>query len=380
MTMFTHDPAKEASVTKRILVMAVLVTAVLALVAAPALAEGYNTTITSRDANNPSGPHGGYNSTTNKCQDCHSTHYATGSYVLLRANSREAACDYCHAGGGGSSLNIQMDNDYGATSVETTTSRGYGTGHTLGYAGNAPVDINPAFADSQGLACFDCHTPHGNSARVLTTFANPGRAFQPVTYVVYPYGGGGSDGLAAFIAAGGTTVTVGSDVYYDLGTVNDTVTLWGLTPGEGNIVLAKGGDGKGALKKPIWPTGRFLLLKNPDNETSGTVAVSDTTTGTAPGSASQVGYNKLAIDWDAPYGPADAGYGGDQDRDYNKALPWNPAGVTGLMSVNEFCTDCHDGAAGASTQQATVWVPDASTNDTQGAYQVAYSHDAQPRH
>ena len=105
------------------------------------------------------------------------------------------------------------------------------------------------------------------------------------------------------------------------------------------------------------------------------------TTGTVEaGSAGYDGYNKLAIDWDDPLGPADAGYGGDQDNDYDKGMPWNPAGVTGLSAVCEFCTDCHDGTAGASTQPANVWYPDAAANDETGAYTTAYSHDAQPRH
>ncbi len=109
----TNKINKEVSPVRRILVLALIAVAILALTAAPALAEGYNDpTEYTRATGYESGPHGGYNSTTNKCNDCHSTHYASGSYVLLRANSREAACDFCHVGGGGSSINIQMDNTY----------------------------------------------------------------------------------------------------------------------------------------------------------------------------------------------------------------------------------------------------------------------------
>ena len=364
---------------KRIIVLAAITAVVLSLAAFPALAEGYNDPLEyTRATGYASGPHGGYTSTTNKCQDCHSTHYASGSYVLLRANSREAACDFCHVGGGGSQLNIQMDNDYQGVGggVEATTTMGYGTGHTLGYTGNAPVDINPAYSQSQGFACFNCHTPHGNSARVLTTFANPGRAFQPTNSVVTPFLSGGADGTVAFLAAGGTM----DGSLYNLGSlgVGDGV-FWGLTSIEGNIVLSKDVAGvRKNMKKPIWPTGRFLLLKNPHSDAAEN-GQSDTTTGSAPGSGGQLGYNKLAIDWDEPLGPADGAYGGVQDRDYNKGMPWNPAGVTGLLSVSEFCTDCHDGAAGASTQQATVWYSD-DHNSAPGAYAVAYSHDSQPRH
>jgi hypothetical protein len=298
--------------------------------------------------------------------------------VLLRANSREAACDYCHVGGGGSQLNIQMDNDYDSSSAVATTTMGYGTGHTLGYTGNSPVDINPAYSDSAGFACFACHTPHGNSERVLTTFAAPGRAFQPTNLVLQPFLPGGADGTAAFLAAGGTMV----GGLYDLGSSGIGVgdgTFWGITNVEGNFVLTKDVAGvRKTMKKPIWPTGRFLLLKNPHVDAA--EGQSDMTTGTAPGTAGQEGYNKLAINWDEPLGPADAPYGGVQDNDPDTNSPWQPASDEGgFFMMSEFCTDCHDGAAGASTQQANVWYSE-QHNSNPGAYAIAYSHDSQPRH
>jgi len=188
-------------VNKRFALITLLVMA-FALIAVPAFAEGYNTVTSDATAtalgygdttgeytrylDSDSGPHGGYTTTTNKCADCHSTHYASGSYMLLRANSREAACDYCHGGGGGSSVNIMMDNEYntvadvadGASAAKVyadTLSQGSGTGHTLGYEGLSPADIEPAFTADDGLACFNCHTPHGNSARVLQSFGSPSR-------------------------------------------------------------------------------------------------------------------------------------------------------------------------------------------------------------
>lgn len=341
---------KEVTVLKKTLFIAVIAMAIVALTALPAFAEGYNDPAEyTRDLGSFQGPHGGYTTTTNKCQECHSTHYATGKYMLLRANERAAACDFCHGGGGGSDINIMMDNDYRSgdfdvaqTSAETTTTMGYGTGHTLGYTGNAPTDINPAYSDPDGLACFSCHTPHGNSARVLTTFANPGRAF-----------GGGSAVLP-------TTSTE----YFGNSTdgVLDAAGEWGIDPNEGNIKIFSGGVVKA---KPIWPTGRFLLLSNPHSDAAegqNDMAVSDT---------ADNGFNKLAISWDEPLGPADENYGGDQDADPDDSFPWQ---AEGFMGLNEFCTDCHDGAAGASTQSANVWKSDEST------YTVASSHDSQPRH
>ncbi len=185
---FDRNDTREGSMTRRLLTIGALCVAVLLVGTAAAYAEGYNQHgsgqtyggLYTRESGYFSGPHGGYTTTTNKCQDCHSTHYASGSFMLLRANSREAACDYCHGGGGGSQLNIMMDNDYRtgtydmtqASAIPTTT-MGFGTGHTLGYRGKAPADIQPAYSDPQGFSCFDCHTPHGNSARVLEAFGSP---------------------------------------------------------------------------------------------------------------------------------------------------------------------------------------------------------------
>lgn len=365
---------KEATkVSKRILAVAILVALVLALGASAAFAEGYNDpTQYTRDTGYFSGPHGGYTTTTNKCADCHSTHYAAGSFMLLRANSREAACDYCHGGGGGSSINIMMDNSYetGAysmdkSSAESTTTMGFGTGHTLGYQGNAPADIKPAFSSADGFACFDCHSPHGNSARIMTTFSNPGRALGTTNVVVAP----DQPGFIGNVSADGVINAAGE---------------WGIDPVHGNIKWWGNPDGAGArlIYRPIWPSGRFLLLKNPHSDA--TELAADTVVTTAGDQVATGGVNKFKIDWDEPLGPADGGYGGNQDNDNDNTFPFAPKQTVdsdgngeldgGFLAASEFCVDCHDGTAGASTQPAEVWVPGADS------YEVAYSHDAQPRH
>ncbi|MDI6716167.1 MAG: hypothetical protein QME63_04400 [Actinomycetota bacterium] len=45
-----------------------------------------------------SGPHGGYDTTTNKCKTCHAVHRATGTFALMRVDSPDQACEYCHVG------------------------------------------------------------------------------------------------------------------------------------------------------------------------------------------------------------------------------------------------------------------------------------------
>jgi predicted CXXCH cytochrome family protein len=51
-------------------------------------------------------PHGGYNTTTNKCKICHAVHRAESSYYLMRADSQGDVCIYCHVGSSHSSKNV----------------------------------------------------------------------------------------------------------------------------------------------------------------------------------------------------------------------------------------------------------------------------------
>ena len=55
-------------------------------------------------------PHGGYDTSTNKCKVCHAVHRAEGAYYLLRADSQDDACDYCHIGGSAHSSLVVYDN------------------------------------------------------------------------------------------------------------------------------------------------------------------------------------------------------------------------------------------------------------------------------
>lgn len=45
-----------------------------------------------------SGPHGGYSTTSNKCKTCHAVHRATGTFALMRVDTPDQACEYCHVG------------------------------------------------------------------------------------------------------------------------------------------------------------------------------------------------------------------------------------------------------------------------------------------
>lgn len=69
------------------------------------------------------GPHGGYNTTTNKCKVCHAVHRAEGAYYLLRADSQDDACSYCHVGSAHSTRIVYDLNPDGIYTMN---------GHTIG--------------------------------------------------------------------------------------------------------------------------------------------------------------------------------------------------------------------------------------------------------
>jgi len=75
------------------------------------------------------GPHGGYNTTTNKCKVCHAVHRAEGAYYLLRADSQDDACSYCHIGSAHSSRVVY---DLNPAGIDTMN------GHTIGASSEIP--------------------------------------------------------------------------------------------------------------------------------------------------------------------------------------------------------------------------------------------------
>ncbi len=104
------------------------------------------------------GPHGDYQTTTNKCRECHAVHRAYGSWKLLRANGRADGCKFCHEpGAGGAGQNIAMGDT------------GISNGHHLWWVGTAPDTLQGGAYQTRadGLACLDCHSVHANPRRMV---------------------------------------------------------------------------------------------------------------------------------------------------------------------------------------------------------------------
>ena len=362
-----------------------------------------------------SGPHGGYLTATHKCRECHAVHRAAGKFKLLRSDTRFEACDWCHGTGAGSGFNIQMDNDDNYITE-------YNTGHTMGFGissgkWKAPDDTYPAFTPNYwlgGFSCFDCHSPHANPARMLG-YNDAGVAVGlEVTNIASPKYGQ----ILGVVNSGHGQTTYGDASASELPCLDchwkSRSTAWG------DLALTHN-------PFPVYRSGSWLLIKNPDREiaTRAETGIAyfdldsgNSTTDVAVGqeisdriaATSQVingvatvtaglfhqfdtdtpyPVSKLAIDWNSPVGIPlyDETSSGFDLR----------ATVKKVWSVDEFCTDCHDGNAGLHTVQAPLFSEDralrtqtqTSAKDStavvddakfKGSYDLGYGHDAQPRH
>lgn len=116
----------------------------------------------------PSGPHGGYMTTTTKCATCHSVHVASGDGVLLLpAATIKGTCETCHDGSGGQGV-------YGVLAAKIPVVPVAASHRVIdtnpgtivvvpGGAANGD-DSTEVFSGAGGnLTCTDCHSPHGTN-------------------------------------------------------------------------------------------------------------------------------------------------------------------------------------------------------------------------
>ncbi|MHB1340749.1 MAG: hypothetical protein ACYCX5_03205 [Coriobacteriia bacterium] len=110
----------------------------------------------------PTGPHGGYTATSNKCAACHSVHVApAGGVALLPSSTILGTCQTCHDGTGGKGV-------YGvlaARSVVVTASHSIETTTVIPGGSIATGGSSTGVFSGTGntLTCSDCHSPHGAS-------------------------------------------------------------------------------------------------------------------------------------------------------------------------------------------------------------------------
>ena len=93
------------------------------------------------------GPHGGYDTTTNKCKMCHAVHRAQGAYYLLRADTQDDACAYCHLDGAIFSRIIVYDLNPGGIYTPN--------GHTIGASSIIPDSSVKQWLEDVALKTFD---------------------------------------------------------------------------------------------------------------------------------------------------------------------------------------------------------------------------------
>ena len=92
-------------------------------------------------------PHGGYDTTTNKCKVCHAVHRAEGAYYLLRADSQDDACDYCHIGGSAHSSKVVYDLNSAGKATPN--------GHTIGASTYIPDSTIAQWTETVTLETVD---------------------------------------------------------------------------------------------------------------------------------------------------------------------------------------------------------------------------------
>lgn len=131
------------------------------------------TTSTATNQGYTSSPHGGYDTTTNKCKVCHAVHRAEGAYFLLRADSQDDACSYCHIGGSAHSGKVVYDLNPDGIYTQN--------GHTIGAQKDIPDSTVRQYASPVELSTTD-------SNGVTKTIEIEVRAYDAAKNQMYRFG------------------------------------------------------------------------------------------------------------------------------------------------------------------------------------------------
>lgn len=142
------------------------------------------------------GPHGPFDSTTEKCEKCHALHTASTKTLLMK-KTPTALCQSCHSGGIGADTAVMQGALMKATTpggtdyteigallgggFDTMNSANTTSKHNIGEMG-VPFGSNNMGAQVE-LTCVSCHTPHeGPNYRLLRRWVAGGATDHLVTW------------------------------------------------------------------------------------------------------------------------------------------------------------------------------------------------------
>lgn len=119
----------------------------------------------------PFGPHGGYTTTSNKCNVCHTLHAAPTGFKLLPGSTITDTCFTCHDGTGGDGVYSSQGTVLASHRVDTTNTVPGGDPTT---GASVEVTFSSTAVGAEGtLTCTDCHSPHASST--VATFTGDRR-------------------------------------------------------------------------------------------------------------------------------------------------------------------------------------------------------------
>jgi len=110
------------------------------------------------------GPHGGYDTTSTKCQACHSVHQATVAETRIALTRGMTGCEFCHLGVGPYASAVYVATNGNPTEEgfgkEEDSGAQVASGHRIGFAGPVPAST---IEGDVSLMCSTCHMVHGTT-------------------------------------------------------------------------------------------------------------------------------------------------------------------------------------------------------------------------
>lgn len=274
-------------------------------------------------------PHGNYDTSTNKCKVCHAVHRAEGAYYLLRADSQDDACDYCHIGGSAhSSLEVY---DLNAAGKYTSN------GHTIGAQTQIPDSTTYQWTEEVTLSTTDANgDPVTETIHVRAYDSDKNEMFRFTRH--HGHGAVGA-GRSAYVKVGPLALRC-MNCHQTHGATNQ---MWRPAEISGVTVGARG-DGYKLLR--LFPSGTTLgdanaygyydpsqVVKAPETTLTAGVNYSQSVSGEFTYDEFGDGSVYSAPVWVAQHIGPEAGHEHGGDRDANSVTE---------AALSVWCADCHN--------------------------------------